>query len=167
MEDDEGGKDNALIQKDVAVAPNNRYRLVKPGEPAGPASGGTSSAKRYVNNSASKFDKRSNSFATLTQGVQPLLGKASQINMTRRASAERMDEATTVSYNTKIFNREISALRSEEEALLKQKNETRLREFKVGALKKRPAGTDMLIKDDDIVNVDISVDLGQNSHERE
>ena len=34
-----------------------------------------------------------------------------------------------------------------------------MREFKVGALKKRPAGADMLIRDDDIVNVDISVDL--------
>ena len=78
-----------------------------------------------------------------------------------------MEEPTTVSYNAKIFNREISALRNEEEALLKQKNATRLREFKVGALKKRPAGTDMLIKDDDIVNVDISVDLGKNLHEKE
>ena len=105
------------------------------------------------------FDKRSNSYATLTPG-QSLLGKASQVVLARRASAERMDEVTTVSYNTKIFNREISALRSEEEALLKQKNATRLREFKVGALKKRPGGTDMLMKDDDIVNVDISVDLG-------
>ena len=82
------------------------------------------------------------------------------------------DEATTVSYNTKIFNREIAALRSEEENLLRQKNATRLREFKVNSLKKRPtaaAAADMLIKDyqvddsSDIVNVDISVDLlGKN-----
>lgn len=37
-------------------------------------------------------------------------------------------EPATVSYNTKIFNREIMALRSEEQALLKFQNATRMRE---------------------------------------
>ena len=95
--------------------------MVRPGDPAGPASGGTSSAKRHVNSTARIFDKRSNSYATLnpSQLGQSLLGKASFHVIQRRASAEKMDEPTTVSYNTKIFNREISALRNEEEALLK------------------------------------------------
>ena len=75
MEGDEGENGNALIEKNVAVATNNRYRMVRPGDPAGPASGGTSSAKRYVNSTERIFDKRSHSYATLTPG-QPLLGKA-------------------------------------------------------------------------------------------
>ena len=42
-------------------------------------------------------------------------GKAGQINLGK--SIEEVP--TTVSYNTKVFNKEIEALRSEEEALLK------------------------------------------------
>ena len=37
-------------------------------------------------------------------------------------------EPVTVSYNTKVFNREIRALRNEEEALLNFQNQTRMRE---------------------------------------
>ena len=44
-----------------------------------------------------------------------LRGKASQIVLSRSIE----DEPATVSYNTKVFNREITALRNEEEALLK------------------------------------------------
>ena len=41
------------------------------------------------------------------------------------------DEPRTVSYNTKVFNKEIMALREEEEALLKHQNLTRQREYRV------------------------------------
>ena len=68
MDDDEGKDSTALIEKNVAVATNNRYKMVRPGDPAGPASGGTSSAKRYVNSTERIFDKRSHSYATLTPG---------------------------------------------------------------------------------------------------
>ena len=51
-------------------------------------------------------------------------------------------EPTTVSYNTKVFNKEILALRNEEEALLRFQNATRKREYKVDALKYRPSMVD-------------------------
>ena len=42
-------------------------------------------------------------------------GNASQINLSRSLE----EDPTTVSYNTRVFNKEIMALRNEEEALLK------------------------------------------------
>ena len=51
-------------------------------------------------------------------------------------------EPTTVSYNTKVFNREIMALRKEEEALLRYQNATRKREFKIDTMKHVPGMID-------------------------
>ena len=51
-------------------------------------------------------------------------------------------EPATVSYNTKVFNKEIMALRNEEEALLKYQNATRKREYKVDSLKYKPSMID-------------------------
>ena len=48
------------------------------------------------------------------------------------------DEPRTVSYNTKVFNKEIIALREEEEALLKHQNLTRQREYRVDQMKYKP-----------------------------
>ena len=52
------------------------------------------------------------------------------------------DEPRTVSYNTKVFNKEIMALREEEEALLKHQNLTRQREYRVDQLKFKPTRLD-------------------------
>lgn len=48
------------------------------------------------------------------------------------------DEPRTFSYNTKVFNREIMALREEEEALISHSNATRKREYRVDQLKYAP-----------------------------
>lgn len=58
-------------------------------------------------------------------------GSSSQITLKRPFD----EEPTTVSYNTKVFNKEIQALREEEETLLKYQNAARMREYKVDKLK--------------------------------
>ena len=52
------------------------------------------------------------------------------------------DEPTTVSYNTKVFNKEIMALRNEEEALLRYQNAARKREYRVDQMKYKPSMLD-------------------------
>ena len=52
------------------------------------------------------------------------------------------DEPVTVSYNTKVFNKEIMALRMEEEALLRYQNAARKREYRVDQLKYKPSMLD-------------------------
>ena len=101
---------------------------MKPGDPAGPASGGNKVPNRIGTISASKTGQYTASHRNISNLIagQPRIkpkgrqtptkgGKSSQINLNRS-----VDEIpATVSYNTKVFNREIEALRNEEEALLK------------------------------------------------
>ena len=44
-----------------------------------------------------------------------------------------------MSYNTKVFNKEIMSLKNEEEALIKFQNATRKREYRVDELKYKPS----------------------------
>ena len=61
----------------------------------------------------------------------------SSVNLSNRLENSRVnlaaksneDEPATVSYNTKVFNKEVVALRNEQEALLNYQNATRKREF--------------------------------------
>ena len=66
--------------------------------------------------------------------------KAYQINLQNQAGEG--EQPATVSYNTKVFNREIMALRNEEEALLRFQNATRKREYNIDQLKYRPSMVD-------------------------
>ena len=101
--------------------------------PAGPASGGNSAIQRKTKKALSALNYSS-------ANAIPIGGnkRAYQINLTNQGDAE----PTTVSYNTKVFNKEILALRNEEEALLRFQNATRKREHKVDALKYRPSMVD-------------------------
>ena len=100
--------------------------------PAGPASGGNSVVRK--SKKALSQLNYSSANAIPTGGNK----RAYQINLTNQGDAE----PTTVSYNTKVFNKEILALRNEEEALLRFQNATRKREHKVDALKYRPSMVD-------------------------
>ena len=61
-------------------------------------------------------------------------GRSKQLSMAKSIE----DEPRTFSYNTKVFNREIMALREEEEALISHSNATRKREYRVDQLKYAP-----------------------------
>ena len=110
-----------------AVAPPRVAQKVRPGDPAGPASGGTTgNAKKHLKSAPRipQYDMNGRPIApekpwVTTEQIrnrkaQPR-GKASQIVLSRSIE----EEPATVSYNTKVFNKEITALRNEEEALLK------------------------------------------------
>ena len=102
--------------------------LSTPGDhPAGPVSGGINTVnKRSLDISADNSyrshanlpgQKSTNQFLIRPKGRQTPTkgGVSSQINLARSAE----EKPSTVSYNTKVFNREIVALRNEEEALIK------------------------------------------------
>ena len=117
----------------ISPAPQRVAQKVRPGDPAGPASGGTTAAAKKHQKSAQRIpqydqngrpiaaekpwvttDQLRNKKAQL-RGQPQIQKKASQIVLSRPIE----EEPATVSYNTKVFNKEITALRNEEEALLK------------------------------------------------
>ena len=116
--------------------PINLSIEIKTAQPAGPASGGNSVPPKTSKKALSSLNHRSVSSLPVTGKNN--VSKAYQINLRHQVETE----PATVSYNTKVFNKEIMALRNEEEALLKFQNATRKREYNVDALKYKPSMVD-------------------------
>ena len=131
VNNDNDDGDSSFLPMDVSVG-------LKTVEPAGPASGGNSMPSKKSKKALSSLNHNSSvNLLPITNKNNPT--KAYQINLRHQTEAA---EPATVSYNTKVFNKEIMALRNEEEALLKYQNATRKREYKVDSLKYKPSMID-------------------------
>ena len=146
FEEDDVGKRFQLLKAQMNVQENDSQEAinqsalsnitdVQPGDPAGPVSGSIQQLKSKTRDLTVAYQPKAKVKGRLTPTKG---GRANQINMTKSIDAE----PATVSYNTKVFNREIMALKNEEEALLKYQNAARKREYKVDQLKYKPSMVD-------------------------
>ena len=104
----------------VTVGPHRVHQKVRPGEPAGPVSGGAVVPKRTLktslepyynrNTAANKLFRDMNEKKTLSSVQITSRLENSRVNLA--AKSDENDPAT-VSYNTKVFNKEVISLRNE------------------------------------------------------